>query len=67
MNAINKTRTQVRENANATDSASRAAITLLGGASALIGLWSVACLVGATISNGPIGLVKAYFSAVTGV
>ena len=67
MNAINRTRTQVEENVNVLDAASRVTVALFGGAAALIGLWSVTCLVAATIANGPLGLLKAYFSAVTGM
>jgi len=67
MNAINKTNTQVKENVNAMDVASRATVTLFGGAAVLIGLWAVACFAAALIGNGPLGLIKAYFSAVTGM
>ena len=67
MNAINRTRIQVKENVNVTDTVSKVTVALFGGAAGLIGLWSVACLVAATIGNGPLGLVKAYFSAVTGM
>ena len=67
MTAINKTTTQVKENTNAMDLASKVTISLFGGTAALIGLWSVASLVAAVIGNGPLGLVKAYFSAVTGM
>ena len=49
------------------DLASKATISLFGGTAALIGLWSVASLVAAAIGNGPLGLLKAYFSAVTGM
>ena len=67
MNSINKTTTQVKENVNVMDTASRVTVSLFGGTAALIGLWSVACLVAAVIGNGPLGLVKAYFSAITGM
>jgi len=67
MNAINKTNTQVKENVQALDAAGKATVTLFGGVSLLIGLWSVACFAGALLSAGPVGLIKAYFSAVTGI
>ena len=67
MSAINKTTTQVKENVNVMDTASKVTISLFGGTSVLIGLWSVASLVAAVIGNGPLGLFKAYFSAVTGM
>ncbi len=33
---------------------------------ALVGFWGTACLVSALMSNGPLGLVKNYFTAVLG-
>jgi len=41
-------------------------LVLFFGVSALIGLWAIACLVSALIKEGPINLLKSYFSAVTG-
>jgi len=67
MNAINRTKTQVNEKVNALDAASRVTISLFGGAAALTGLWAVSCFAAALIGNGPLGLIKAYFSAVTGI
>jgi len=67
MNAINKTNTQVKENVQAIDAAGKVTLALFGGTSLLIGLWAVACFAGALISAGPVGLIKAYFSAVTGM
>ncbi len=46
---------------------SKVTVALFGGAAALFGLWAVACFVGAILSNGPLGLIKGYFSAVTGL
>lgn len=68
MNAINKTQTQVKVNNQdqALDAASKVTVALFGGTAALVGLWAVACLAGAVLSNGPLGVVKGYFSAVTG-
>jgi chitinase len=67
MNAINKTNTQVKENVQALDAAGKVTVTLFGGASLLIGIWSVACMGAALLNAGPVGLIKAYFSAVTGI
>jgi len=67
MNAINKTNTRVKVNVQALDTTAKVTLALFGGASLLIGLWAVACFAGALISAGPLGLVKAYFSAVTGM
>ena len=52
----------------AVDSVSRGSIVTMGVASALVGLWAVACLVSAMIgSGGPIALIKSWFSAVSGI
>ena len=67
MNAINRTRTQAKTNINTMDAASRITVALMGTASAVIGLWAVASFAAALIGNGPLGLVRAYFSAVTGI
>jgi hypothetical protein len=67
MNAINKSNTQVKVNVQALDASAKVTLALFGGTSLLIGLWAVACYAGALISAGPLGLVKAYFSAVTGM
>lgn len=68
MNAINKSRTQVKVNdqAQALEVTSKVTVALFGGAAALIGLWAVACFVGALMSVGPLGLIKGFFAAVTG-
>lgn len=68
MNAINKIQTQVKVNdqAQALDAASKVTVALFGGTAALVGLWAVACFAGAVLSNGPLGVIKGYFSAVTG-
>ena len=67
MNAINKTKTQVKENVQALDAAGKVGVALFGGASLLIGLWAVASFAAALVSTGPVGLIKAYFSAITGM
>lgn len=69
MNAINKSRIKVKvtDQSQALNATSKVTVALFGGAAALIGLWAVACFVGALLSNGPLGLIKGYFSAVTGL
>jgi hypothetical protein len=67
MNAINKTKTQVKEKVQALDVASKVTVALFGGAAALIGLWAVACFAGAVLSSGPLAVIKGYFTAVTGL
>ncbi|MBU0676338.1 MAG: hypothetical protein KJ950_16990 [Proteobacteria bacterium] len=67
MKAINKIQTQVNVNDQALDATGKATVALFGGASLLIGLWAVACFVGAVVSAGPVGVIKGYFSAVTGL
>lgn len=47
---------------------STGALATVGTASALAGLWSVACLVGGMISaGGPVALAQAWFTAVGGM
>jgi len=59
-----KNRTQVR---TATGTASSVvagqALGTVGVASGLIGLWAVACMVGAVVTQGPLALVTGWFSA----
>lgn len=65
--------TRTRKKARAADAArartevSIGTLATLGAASAIIGLWSVACLVGGLIAGGgPVGLMKGWFTAVSG-
>jgi len=52
----NRTRTSTQTQTGL-DSISEGSIAVIGGTSALIGLWSAACFVGAMISDsGPLGL-----------
>lgn len=67
MNAINKTKTQVKENVQALDVTGKVTVALFGGAAALIGLWAVACFAGALMTSGPVEVLKGYFTAVTGL
>jgi len=66
MNAINKTRVKVNDQAQVLDATSKVTVALFGGAATLIGLWAVACFAGALMTAGPVGLIKGYFSAVSG-
>jgi hypothetical protein len=62
-----KTKTIVRETANdAVDSISKVTITAMASVSGLIGLWAVACVVGAIATNGPAALVSGFVSALIG-
>lgn len=69
MSTMIKTQEKTRESSRtAIDSVSRGSIITMGIASALVGLWAVACLVSAMIGSGsPIALLKSWFSAVSGM
>lgn len=69
MNTKMKTRTTTNETTQSSiDSVSRGSIITMGVASALVGIWAVACLVSAMIGDGgPITLIKNWFSAVSGM
>lgn len=46
----------------------KSSIALLGGVSALIGLWAIACFVGGVAgSGGPLELAKNWMGAITGM
>ncbi len=70
-NELTKTRKQVRTSEYAQeslDSISRGSIAVMGGISALIGLWAAACFVSALFgSGGLLALTKSWFQAVTGM
>ena len=68
MNAQIKNKTIAKESSNAAvDSVSKITITTMGAVSGLIGLWAVACIVGAMVSAGPVKLINGFVSAVTGM
>ena len=69
MSTMIKTQEKTRDaSRTAIDSVSRGSIVTMGVASALIGLWAVACLVSAMLGSGsPIALLKNWFSAVSGM
>ena len=67
--SLTKTRNQARSVAQATTDTkiSTGALAVFGTLSTLVGLWSVACFVGALLTTGgPIALAQAWISAVTG-
>ena len=67
MNANIKTSTVAKESSNAAiDSLSRATMITMAGISGLVGLWATACLVGAIATNGPLGLIQGFVSALLG-
>ena len=62
-----QTRTSVQTQTGL-DSISKGSVAVMGGISALIGLWAAACFVGAMISGGgPLSLAQSWFSAITGI
>jgi hypothetical protein len=69
----NKMNTQIKTNAIATDSSnaaidslSKATMITMAGVSGLVGLWATACLAAAVVTNGPLGLISGYASALLG-
>ncbi len=57
-------RTQVRTAAGTASSVvASQALGTVGVASGLIGLWAVACMVGAVVTQGPLAMVTGWFSA----
>jgi hypothetical protein len=71
MNAGSKIRQQTGAGAGSRtslDTVTKTAITTMGTLSAVIGLWAAASLVGAMFSaGGPLGLIRSWFQAVTGM
>jgi hypothetical protein len=67
MNAITKNQTRIKVNDQALNATDKVTVALFGGTSVLVGVWAAACFVGAILSAGPMGVLKGYFSAVTGL
>ena len=65
--ATNNTRTATNAKTNTSSSADKMTISLMGGATVMIGLWAAACFAGGVISNGPVEVIKGFFTAVTGI
>ncbi len=51
------------------DEVSKTTLSVMTGISGMIGIWAVACLIGAAanLGNGPLQLAQSWFSAVTGL
>ncbi|HIJ78923.1 MAG: hypothetical protein OEY01_07625 [Desulfobulbaceae bacterium] len=49
------------------DALTKGGVAIMGGASAVIGIWAVSCLVSAASVAGPLALVKSFFTAVAGI
>jgi hypothetical protein len=68
---LNKSKTRVTERESAQtglDAITKTSIIAMGSISALIGLWALASIVSAMVSDGgPLALVKGWFGAVTGL
>jgi hypothetical protein len=73
MTTLTKTRTKVQVKAGehsqaGLDSLSQGSLAVMGGISALIGIWAAACFVGALITGGgPLAMATGWFSAITGM
>lgn len=67
--AVNtRVRTRASEKATASAEISKAGIYTVGIASALIGIWGLACFVGGMVaSGGPLSFVGNWFKAVAGL
>lgn len=48
------------------DETARVTLGIGGIVTGIIGLWAVACLIGGLINGGVTGIMKGYFSAITG-
>ena len=62
-------KTQSATNVNTTsgiDTISRASLLSMGAASGLIGVWAIACMVGAVMTTGVGGVVSGFVSALVG-
>ncbi len=67
-NTTAKTRTNTKTSVDTRAEVSRGAMISINTAGAVIGLWSLASLVGGMVAaGGPFALAKAWFSAVSGM
>ena len=64
---ITRTNATAHENSSAVDTASRASMVVMSAFSGMVGLWAVACFIGAMASNGPAGMIKGLTTALTGM
>lgn len=66
--AYARTRVRSREQASTATEISKAGMYTVGIASAVIGLWGLACFVGGLVaSGGPLALIGNWFKAVAGM
>lgn len=66
--ALTGSRTTTLETEKAVTEISRIGIVSIGVTSALIGLWSLSCMIGGMVeSGGPLSLIKSWYGAVIGV
>lgn len=67
-NTIAKTRTNMKTSVDTRAEVAGGALVSINVAGAVIGLWSLASLVGGMVAaGGPISLVKAWFGAIAGM
>ena len=64
---MEETREQSAASAAGIDSISKGIVMTMGGVSAAIGIWAISCLISAASVAGPLGLIKGFITAVTGV
>lgn len=63
---MKSTTTTNAKSASGIDALSRASLVSMGAVSGMIGLWAVACMVGAVMTNGIGGVVSGFVSALIG-
>lgn len=67
MTATIKTHSAANTNTSSgIDALSRASLISMGAVSGLIGIWAVACMVGALANHGMVGMVTGFISALVG-
>ncbi len=67
-NTTTKTKTNTKTTVSAQAEVSRGAVTTMLTVGAIVGLWSLASLVGGlVVAGGPIALVRSWFGAFTGM
>lgn len=63
----NKSQVGTRERSDAATEVSKVSITVVGVFATIVGLWSLACIVGGIMSSGGVTeLISSWFKAVTG-
>ena len=68
---LSQTRQQAKtrvESQSGVDSVTKGSIAIMGGVSALIGLWAAACFIGAMVESGGVfGVIKGWITATMGL